>query len=97
MKKRLLAPLLLLLAVTASAQILDRPVAVVRLTETVNIGRRQLDTQLALFQQQLGRTLEPSEQEQILEALVNDELLLQAASRSGTRVTQEEIQNYLSV
>lgn len=97
MKKRLLLPIFVLVAATVAAQVLDRPVAVVRLTETVNIGRRQLDTQLALFQQQLGRELQPTEQEQILEALVNDELLLQAASRSGTRVTQEEIQNYLSV
>ncbi|HKJ86005.1 MAG TPA: peptidyl-prolyl cis-trans isomerase [Spirochaetia bacterium] len=97
MKRRLLLPLVLLIAATVSAQVLDRPVAVVRLTETVNIGRRQLDAQLALFEQQLGRTLQPTEQEQILEALMNDELLLQAASRSGTRVTQQEIQNYLSV
>ncbi len=97
MNRRHLLPLFVLIAATVSAQVLDRPVAVVRLTETVNIGRRQLDTQLAVFQQQLGRALQPSEQEQILDALVNDELLLQAASRLGTRVTQEEIQNYLSV
>ncbi|MFW6231573.1 MAG: peptidyl-prolyl cis-trans isomerase [Spirochaetota bacterium] len=98
MTKKLVAPLLLLLlAATASAQVLDRPVAIVRLTETVNIGLRELEDQLAVFEQQLGRQLQPEEKQQILDALVNDELLLQAASRASIRVTQEEIQNYLSV
>lgn len=93
-----------LLAVAASlpAQILDRPVAVVRLTETVNIGLRQLESQLQLFEEQLSRQqpgLELSDQQkqQILDALVNDELLLQAATRAGIRATQSEIQNYLEV
>ena len=98
MTKKLVAPLLLLLlTATASAQVLDRPVAIVRLTETVNIGLREVEGQLAVFEQQLGRQLQPAEKQQILDALVNDELLLQAAARASIRVTQEEIQNYLSV
>ena len=99
MIKRIAAPLFLLLCVSVAvqAQVLDRPVAIVRLTETANIGRRELDTQLAVFEQQLGRSLQETEKQQILNALVNDELLLQAASRAGVRATQEEIQNYLSV
>lgn len=97
MTKRILLPILFLVAAGASAQILDRPVAVVRLTETVNIGRRELDAQLVVFEQQLGRQLQEAEKRQILDALVNDALLLQAASRAGIRVTQEEIQNYLNV
>ncbi len=89
--------LILIVAATAPAQVLDRPVAVVRLVETVNIGRREVDAQVALFEQQIGRALQPAEKQQILEALINDELLLQAASRAGVRVTQEEIRNYLAV
>lgn len=95
--KRLLPVLLLIVAAAATAQVLDRPVAVVRLTETVNIGRRELDAQLSLFRQQLGRALQASEQQQILDALISDELLLQAASRAGVRATQTEIQDYLAV
>lgn len=91
----------LVLALTASAtapaQVLDRPVAVVRLVETVNIGRREVDAQIAIFEQQMGRALQPAEKQQILEALINDELLLQAAKRAGVRATQEEIRNYLTV
>ena len=98
MTRKLAAPLLLfLVAATASAQVLDQPVAIVRLTETVNIGLREIEGQLAVFEQQLGRELEAGEKQQILDALINDELLLQAAGRASVRVTQEEIQNYLSV
>ena len=91
------ALLILMVAATAPAQVLDRPVAIVRLVETVNIGRRDVDSQVALFEQQVGRALQPAEKQQVLEALINDELLLQAASRAGVRVTQEEIRNYLTV
>lgn len=97
MIKSVLLIALTLVSAGITAQVLDRPVAVVRLRETVNIGRRQVDAQIALFEQQLGRPLQPSEKRQILDALVNDELLLQAASAAGVRVTQEEIQNYLAL
>ncbi len=98
MASKVAAPLLLfLVGVTASGQVLDQPVAIVRLTETVNIGVRELEDQLAVFEQQLGRKLERGEKQQILDALVNDELLLQAAGRASVRVNEEEIENYLAV
>lgn len=98
MTRKLVASLLLfVVAAIASAQVLDQPVAIVRLTKTVNIGIRELEGQLAVFQQQLGRELQAEEKRQILDALVNDELLLQAAERASIRVSQDEIQNYLSV
>ena len=99
MIRRSLLAILILLALVAPqlpAQVLDRPVAVVRLRQTANIGRRDVDAQIALFEQQLGRALQSAEKRQILEALINDELLLQAAGRAGVRVTQEELQNYLA-
>lgn len=93
----LVIPLLLaLIAPHVRAQVLDRPVAVVRLRQTVNIGRRDMDAQIALFEQQIGRPLQPAEKRQILDALINDELLLQAAARAEVRVTEEELQNYLA-
>lgn len=93
----LMVPIVLALVSTyVPAQVLDRPVAVVRLRQTVNIGRRDVDGQIALFEQQIGRQLQPAEKRQILEALINDELLLQAAARASVRVTQEELQNYLA-
>jgi len=97
MKRQIMAALLSLLAIGLPAQILDMPVAIVRLTETVNIGRRSLNAQIDLFAAQLGRELTAVEKRQILDALVNDELLLQAAARANIRVTQDEISGYLDL
>ena len=97
MRRVLIAFLLLAICMGLPAQILDMPVAVVRLTETVNIGQRNLRAQLDLFAAQLGRELTAIEKRQILDALVNDELLLQAAARQNVRVNQDEISNYLEL
>lgn len=97
MKRIAITVLFSLSALGLSAQILDMPVAIVRLTETVNIGRRNLNAQIDLFAAQLGRELTAQEKQQILDALVNDELLLQAAARVNVRVTQQEISSYLEL
>jgi len=97
MKRVLFAAGLILIAVGIPAQILDMPVAIVRLTETVNIGRRMLTTQTDLWAAQLGRQLTTTEKQQVLDGLVNDELLSQAAARANVRVTQEEISNYIEL
>lgn len=97
MKRLIVVASLVLAATNLSAQILDMPVAIVRLTETVNIGRRDLAAQIDLFSSQLGRELTADEKRQILDALVNDELLLQGAARANVRVTQEEISSYLEL
>ena len=94
MKRIIMATLFGLSVFGVSAQILDLPVAIVRLTETANIGQRNLGSQIDLFAAQLGRELTVGEKRQILDALVNDELLLQAAARANLRVTQEEISGY---
>ena len=95
--KRLIPLFLLFSAATAFGQVLDAPVAVVRLTESVNIGRRELSEQIGLFGQQLGRDLTDDEKQQILDALINDVLLLQGATRAGIQVSRAEIQNYLEL
>jgi peptidyl-prolyl cis-trans isomerase SurA len=94
--RRLLAALLLLMPFWLSAQILNRPVAVVRLTETANLGVRELTEQLGLFESQAGRTLNSEERQLILDAMINDLLLLQAARRAGVRVGQADVQNYIN-
>lgn len=97
MKRLILAAGVLLCTLNLHAQILDMPVAIVRLTETANIGRRVLSAQIDLFAAQLGRELTGAEKLQILDALVNDELLLQAAARANLRVTQEEVSSYIEL
>ena len=79
------------------AQVLDRPVAIVRLTETVNIGQRELRTQVEQLEQQLGRELSRENRLEVLEARIGDVLLEQAAARAGVRVGEEEIDQAIEV
>jgi parvulin-like peptidyl-prolyl isomerase len=63
----------------------------VRLTETVNIGQRELRQQVRQLEEQLGRELTRENRSEVLEAKIGDVLLNQAAARAGIRVSQEEI------
>jgi len=94
MKRTLTAAIgvtLLLSATPVFAQVLDRPVAIVRLTETVNIGQRELRQQVEMLQDQMGRDLTTGQREEVLEAQIGDVLLNQAAARANIRVSDEEI------
>ncbi|TVQ38394.1 MAG: peptidylprolyl isomerase [Spirochaetaceae bacterium] len=75
----------------AGAQILDQPVAVVRLTETVNIGQRELRQQARLLEQQIGRELTLDNRRELLEAQIAEVLISQAAKRANIRVSESEI------
>lgn len=80
-----------------SAQILDRPVAIVRLTETVNIGQREIRQQVRLLEQQMGRELTARNREEVLEAQIGDVLLRQAARRANIRVDNDEVDQAINV
>lgn len=89
-----LVPLLFALSAdsgTIDAQVLDRPVAVVRLTETVNIGRREIRRQVEILEREMGRELSQANREEVLEAQIGDVLLRQAAERARIRVSEDEV------
>ncbi len=90
-KRTLIAMMLFSVSFSAFGQLLDQPVAVVRLTETVNIGRRELRQQVELLEQQLGRQLSPENRRELLDAQIAEVLLNQAAERKRIRVTQEDV------
>jgi parvulin-like peptidyl-prolyl isomerase len=92
--KRIVAVLILALVALApvAAQILDQPVAVVRLHETANVGQRELREQERLLEQQLGRDLSAEDRRELLEAQINEILITQAADELNVRVTEEEVQ-----
>ncbi|MFW6251186.1 MAG: SurA N-terminal domain-containing protein, partial [Alkalispirochaetaceae bacterium] len=81
----------LLAAGALSAQVLDKPVAIVRLTETVNIGQRELRNQVRMLEEQVGRSLNEEDRREVLDSLIGEILIDQAAARNDIRVTQEEI------
>jgi parvulin-like peptidyl-prolyl isomerase len=87
---------LLLASGALTAQVLDRPVAIVRLTETVNIGQRELRQQVEMLEQQMGRDLTDQQRQEVLEAQIGDVLLNQAAARADIRVSDEDIQRAIN-
>lgn len=98
MKRTIIAVAMLCgLLVAASAQVLDRPVAVVRLTETTNIGQREIRSQVTLLERQMGRTLTQTERLEVLDAQIGEVLLGQAARRANIRITNEEVQQAIGV
>ena len=88
--------LAVLLTPSVNAQIMDRPVATVRLTETVSVGQRELRGQVELLEQQIGRELTASERREVLEARIGEILLDQAANRAGVRATEQEIEQAIA-
>ena len=83
--------ILLFAATGASAQILDQPVAVVRLTETVNIGQRELRQQARVIESQMGRELNLENRKELLDAQIAEILIKQAAARANIRITDSEL------
>lgn len=95
--RRLLIPVLLLTAASLFAQVLDRPVAIVQLTETVPITQRELRQQISLLEAQLGQQLSDSDRREVLDAQIGAELINQAAARENIRVTDQELANYVQL
>ncbi len=75
------------------AQVLDKPVAVVRLEETVNIGQRQLRQQVEFIEQQIQQRLTEEHRKEVLEAKIAEVLMLQAAERDGIEISRGELQH----
>lgn len=96
--KRIGITLILILTALApvAAQVLDQPVAVVRLYETVNIGQREMREQERLLERQLGRDLTAEDRRELLEAQINEVLITQAAAERSIRVSEEELQQAIA-
>ncbi|MFO8063848.1 MAG: peptidyl-prolyl cis-trans isomerase [Spirochaetota bacterium] len=92
-QKRLVAVFILMLIGLApvAAQVLDQPVAVVRLHSTENVSQRGLREQQRMLEQQLGRELSESDREELLEAQINEILITQAAEEQGVSVSEGEL------
>ncbi len=80
-----------------SAQILDVPVATVKLTKLENISQKTLKEKAQLLQTQLGRTLTRSEKEDLLDSEIATILLQQAANRDRISAPREEINRFVQL
>ncbi len=83
-----------------NAQVLDKTVAIVRLHKTENISKQRLEQQYKLLEQQKRQQLSNDDKKGLLEALINDVLIIQAANVGkyrGIAITAQQIDNAIAV
>jgi len=95
-KMRYIIMVLLFLSINVVyAQILDKPVATVKLTKFVSIGQRQLLHKVKLLEKQFGRVLSKKEKKELVESEIGEELLRQAAAKKFIKINDQKLDKYL--
>ncbi len=85
-----------LLAATASAWAdpIDKPVAIVKLYETDAISQSQFKVTVATMEKTVGRPMTSDEKMKLLDNLINEKLILQAANKEKILVSDTEVDQY---
>ncbi|MDR0312832.1 MAG: peptidyl-prolyl cis-trans isomerase [Treponema sp.] len=83
------------LLIPAFAQIDLQPAATVNLIRTEAITVRQLRTQVETLERQAGRAFTAAERRQVLDVMINEKLVLQAAERDRITVSDGEVNQQL--
>jgi parvulin-like peptidyl-prolyl isomerase len=86
--------LLTLTAVYGFSQAGLQTVATVNLIRTESITRNQLNTEIENVEKATGRPLNPAEKRQVLDAMINERLVLQAAERDRIIVSDNEVNQH---
>jgi hypothetical protein len=95
MKRFALGILLLLSAVTGLAAQADLQVlAVVKLNRNEAITLKLLRTRVETYEKQAKTTFTPTQRSQILDALIDEKLVVQAADKAGVTVTDSQVDQY---
>ena len=81
----------MVLAVSAFAQIDLQPAAIVSLTRSEPITVRQYRNEIDTMERQAGRPLTSAERRQILDVMINNVLVLQAAERDRITISEGEV------
>ncbi|MDR1179569.1 MAG: peptidylprolyl isomerase [Spirochaetales bacterium] len=99
MRKKILAVgvLMVLLAGFSFAQVIDQPVARVRLTKQEVITQRQFRQQIGIIETQAGQPMPADDRRRVLDMQVGDLLLDQAAARDNFRVTENELNENIAM
>jgi parvulin-like peptidyl-prolyl isomerase len=91
MKQILFTFLVFIAALPIFSQSPLQPAATVNLTKTEAITVGQLRTEVEKMEKASGKTLSKSERLQVLDVIINEKLVLQAAERDRIMVTENEI------
>ncbi len=93
-KRMLLASFALASATALYAQQADlQPIAIVKLNKNEPITLSQLKTRVAAYEKELGASMTPKQRAEVLDTLVNERLVVQAAEKEGLRVTDSDLNN----
>jgi len=97
MKKKLTTIFLTLgLIAAAFAQSNLQPIAEVKLTVRAPITLGQLKARVTTLEKELGRKMTVEERKQVLDGLIDERLIVQAAEKDGMRVSDSEVNEYFN-
>ncbi|MDR1786722.1 MAG: SurA N-terminal domain-containing protein [Spirochaetaceae bacterium] len=97
MKNAAVKTALLLSCFAAFSQTADlQPLATVKLTKNEVITVKQLKGRVAMYEKQNGSPISVDERRQVLDSLINEKLVVQAAQKAGISVTDSEVNEQFS-
>lgn len=91
----LLTVLLILLPQIVFGQLIDKSVATIKLAKTETITQKQFKRIIQSYEKRMGRTFSVTQRKQLLEQLIDEKLVLQAAEKAGISVSDGEIKQGL--
>ena len=97
--KKIIAVLsiLMLTTIAAFAQSSDMTqLAVVKLNKNEFITVKQLKSRCAAYEKQLGRALTVDERKQVLDTMIEETLMIQAANKAGLNVADSSVDQYFT-
>lgn len=95
MKRTVLGLAMFLVAAVAFAQNDLQPLAVVKLNKSETITLRNLKTRVEMYQKQNGNSSFTVEQKkEILAAIIDEKLVVQAAQKAGMSITDSQVNQY---
>lgn len=75
-----------------------QPIANVKLQKSEPITLKQLKARVEAYQKELGRVMTLDERKKVLDTLINERLVVQAAEKEGIKITDSELnQNFLQM
>ena len=97
MKKIIAVLSIMMFAATAVfAQADLQPLAVVKLNKNESITLKQLKTRCEAYEKQIGRALTVEERKQVLDTLIEETLMVQAATKAGVSIPDSAVDQYFS-
>lgn len=75
-----------------------QPIATVKIQKSEPITLKQLKTRVDAYQKELGRVMTLEERKKVLDTLINERLVVQAAEKEGMRIPDSEVnQNFIQM